>query len=144
MKQRIFWNIFLSSLIAALMLGGVVLFAQYRTFEALVFSELSAECEYVESGLLSASDEAAYLASLPTKNRVTLISADGTVLYDSASDSSKLSNHADRPEVVSALKNGEGSSSRFSETQLIKNFYYARLLPQFQVPAWHFPAPLHP
>ena len=133
MKQRIFWNIFLSSLIAALMLGGVVLFAQYRTFEALVFSELSAECEYVESGLLSASDEAAYLASLPTKNRVTLISADGTVLYDSASDSSKLSNHADRPEVVSALKNGEGSSSRFSETQLIKNFYNARLLPDGRV-----------
>lgn len=133
MKKRIFWNIFLSSLIAALMLGGVVLLAQYQAFETLVFTELSDECQYLEDGLLSASDETAYLASLPSKNRITLIGSDGTVLYDSSSDISKLENHANRPEVVSAFQNGAGSSSRFSETQLIKNFYYARLLPDGRV-----------
>jgi two-component system, OmpR family, phosphate regulon sensor histidine kinase PhoR len=133
MKQRIFWNIFLSSLIAALMLGGVVLLAQYRSFEQLVFSELSEECEYVESGLLSALDENAYLKSLPSSDRITLIGADGIVVYDTSSDVSKLENHSDRPEFISAKSSGEGTSSRFSETQLIKNFYYARLLPDGRV-----------
>jgi len=133
MKQRIFWNIFLSSLIAALMLGGVVLLAQYRSFEQLVFSELSEECEYVESGLLSALDETAYLKSLPSSDRITLIGADGIVVYDTSSDVSKLENHSDRPEFISAKSSGEGTSSRFSETQLIKNFYYARLLPDGRV-----------
>ena len=133
MKQRIFWNIFLSSLLAALMLGGVVLLAQYQTFEALVFTELTDECQYLEDGLLSAKDETAYLTELASNDRITLIGSDGTVLYDSSSDISKLENHANRPEVVSAFKNGEGTSSRFSETQLIKNFYYARLLPDGRV-----------
>ena len=133
MRQRIFWNIFLSSLIAALLLGGVILFAQYRAFETLVFDELAGECDYVASGLLSAADEQAYLKSLPAGNRVTLIEADGTVVFDTSSDVAKLESHADRPEVVAAQQYGTGSSSRFSETQLIRNFYYAMLLPDGRV-----------
>lgn len=128
MRQRIFWNIFLSSLIAALLLGSVILFAQYRAFERLVFDELAGECDYVATGLLSAEDEQAYLKSLPSSARLTLINADGTVVFDSKSDASKLANHADRPEVIAAKQNGSGTSSRFSETQLIRNFYYAKQL----------------
>ena len=133
MRKRIFWNIFLSSLIAALLLGGVILFAQYSMFESLVFAELSSECRYVEIGLASATDENAYLKSLPANDRVTLITADGTVLFDTSSDASKLENHADRPEFIAAKSIGVGTSSRFSETQLIRNFYYARLQPDGRV-----------
>ena len=133
MRKRIFWNIFLSSLIAALLLGGVILFAQYSMFESLVFAELSSECRYVEIGLASAADENAYLKSLPANDRVTLITADGTVLFDTSSDASKLENHADRPEFIAAKSIGVGTSSRFSETQLIRNFYYARLQPDGRV-----------
>ena len=133
MRKRIFWNIFLSSLIAALLLGGVILLAQYRSFESLVYSELASESSYIESGLLSAADEQAYLSDLPSKERVTLIDADGTVVYDSNALASKLENHANRPEFIDAQKNGVGTSSRFSETQLMKNYYYARLLPDGRV-----------
>ena len=133
MRKRIFWNIFLSSLIAALLLGGVILLAQYRSFESLVFSELASESSYIESGLLSAADEQVYLSDLPSKERVTLIDADGTVVYDSSAQASKLENHANRPEFIDAQKNGVGTSSRFSETQLMKNYYYARLLPDGRV-----------
>lgn len=133
MRKRIFWNIFLASLIAALLLGSVVLLAQYRAFENLVFSELASECKYVETGLLAASDESAYLSNLPSSDRLTLIAADGTVLFDTSSDAKKLENHADRPEFIAAKSSGVGISSRFSETQLIKNFYYARLLPDGRV-----------
>ena len=133
MRKRIFWNIFLSSLIAALLLGGVILLAQYRSFESLVYSELASESSYIENGLLSASDEQVYLSDLPSKERVTLIDADGTVVYDSNALASKLENHANRPEFIDAQKNGVGTSSRFSETQLMKNYYYARLLPDGRV-----------
>ena len=133
MRKRIFWNIFLSSLIAALLLGGVILLAQYRSFESLVYSELASESSYIESGLLSAADEQVYLTDLPSKERVTLIDADGTVVYDSNALASKLENHANRPEFIDAQKNGVGTSSRFSETQLMKNYYYARLLPDGRV-----------
>ena len=133
MRKRIFWNIFLSSLIAALLLGGVILLAQYRSFESLVYSELASESSYIENGLLSAADEQVYLSDLPSKERVTLIDADGTVVYDSSAQASKLENHANRPEFIDAQKNGVGTSSRFSETQLMKNYYYARLMPDGRV-----------
>jgi two-component system phosphate regulon sensor histidine kinase PhoR len=54
-------------------------------------------------------------------------------VYDSAADTETLDNHGARPEVVDAFENGVGSSSRFSDTQLIQNFYYAKLLPDGRV-----------
>ena len=133
MRKRIFWNIFLSSLIAALLLGGVILLAQYRSFESLLFSELSSECNYIQSGLQSAANEETFLSNLPSKERVTLIESDGTVLFDTTSSASKFENHSNRPEFIDAKNTGSGMSSRFSETQLTKNYYFARLLPDGRV-----------
>lgn len=125
MRQRIFWNIFLASVIAAVLLGGAVLVTQYDVFEERIFSELESECGYVSAGLLQAVNESAYFASLSSKNRVTLIRPDGSVAYDSEEDETTLDNHASRPEVAQALHSGTGKSSRYSETQLTRNFYYA-------------------
>ena len=133
MRKRIFWNIFLSSLIAALLLGGVILLTQYRAFESLVFTNLSSETRYLQIGLTAASNEQDYLKNLPSIDRVTLIAGDGTVLFDNSSDVSSLKSHADRPEFIAAKSVGIGTSSRFSETQLVKNFYYALLLPDGRV-----------
>ena len=99
MRQRIFWNIFLASVIAAVLLGGAVLVTQYDVFEERIFSELESECGYASAGLLQAVDESAYFASLSSKNRVTLINPDGSVAYDSEEDETTLGNHASRPEV---------------------------------------------
>jgi len=125
MRQRIFWNIFLASVIAAVLLGGAVLVTQYDVFEERIFSELESECGYVSAGILQAADETAYLDSLSSKNRITLINPDGSVAYDSEEDETTLDNHATRPEVAQALVAGTGQSSRYSETQLTRNFYYA-------------------
>lgn len=56
--------------------------------------------------------------------RYTLIGADGTVLYDSASESS-LENHADRPEVQGAEENGQATTSRYSKTLQTDTVYAA-------------------
>src|SRR4030042_76135 len=47
--------------------------------------------------------------------RVTIIAPDGTVWGESQEDRTLMTNHSDRPEVIQALKNGEGSSTRFSQ-----------------------------
>lgn len=129
MKKRIFRNILLASLIAAFLMGGAVLAAQYRVFEERVFSELESECGYVAAGLLQADDEQAYLETVSASgSRVTLIGAGGTVEFDSAADPADMDNHSTRPEVIAAQETGSGTSSRFSDTQLTANFYYAKLL----------------
>lgn len=62
------------------------------------------------------------------KARVTLIAPDGTVIGDSdigAERLANLENHLQRPEVQEALKNGNGSALRYSDTQRIMMLYSA-------------------
>ncbi len=55
-------------------------------------------------------------AALDPDTRMTLIAADGTVLYDSHADAFTMDNHAERPEVAEAVSTGQGESGRYSET----------------------------
>ena len=57
--------------------------------------------------------------------RVTIIAPDGTVLADSNEDYQRMENHLTRPEVVAALRNGIGSSIRFSDTLGYRMIYTA-------------------
>lgn len=60
--------------------------------------------------------------------RITLIDPKGIVLYDNRSDSATMPNHLNRPEIQTALQNGEGYAKRNSETMNTAVFYYALLL----------------
>ncbi|MBT1071254.1 ATP-binding protein [Pelotalea chapellei] len=63
------------------------------------------------------------------KARVTLISRDGTVIGESdvnQTQLSRLENHLGRPEIQAALKFGQGSAMRYSET-LRRNMLYVAL-----------------
>ncbi len=60
--------------------------------------------------------------------RVTLLAPDGRVIGDSAVEASALpivENHASRPEVVEALRSGEGRASRHSNTTGVETIYVA-------------------
>jgi two-component system, OmpR family, phosphate regulon sensor histidine kinase PhoR len=59
--------------------------------------------------------------------RFTVIGADGGVLGDSLERPAHMDNHHDRPEVVTALAGGTGSSLRFSATRNERLLYVARL-----------------
>src|SRR5262249_59729216 len=48
--------------------------------------------------------------------RITVIASDGTVLGESSQPSGALQNHADRPEIRAALRDGEGHAVRWSAT----------------------------
>jgi two-component system phosphate regulon sensor histidine kinase PhoR len=48
--------------------------------------------------------------------RITVIDEQGTVLGDSEKDPAVMANHADRPEVIEAMKDGFGQSTRLSDT----------------------------
>ena len=65
--------------------------------------------------------------------RLTLISYQGEVLYDSEQDFTTMENHADRPEVQAAWESGEGQSVRDSTTVGEDLMYIARALPDNSV-----------
>lgn len=61
--------------------------------------------------------------------RMTWIDGQGTVLYDSQSDSKGMENHLEREEVKEALDTGYGESRRYSVTLMERYLYAARKLP---------------
>lgn len=61
--------------------------------------------------------------------RVTYIQKDGKVLFDTDANADRLDNHLSRYEVVEAIKNGEGSSVRYSNTLKLNLMYFATRLP---------------
>ena len=76
------------------------------------------------SGILNNQNTLEYLDNVRSGQiRITLIYADGTVVFDTDAKSSSLGNHLSRAEVKEAFEKGTGESIRFSDT-LKKNFYY--------------------
>ncbi|WP_297435072.1 HAMP domain-containing sensor histidine kinase [uncultured Clostridium sp.] len=60
--------------------------------------------------------------------RITYMSKDGGVLYDSYKDNTTMDNHKSREEFIQAQKYGSGASVRFSKTLNEETIYYATKL----------------
>jgi len=125
MKKRIFWSIFSASLAVLALVTAFVVLALYNTYETSARDDLRTEAHYLNSKLLTVDDEIGYINGYYSLNRITYIDSDGTVLYDNTVDAASMENHADRPEVVSALTKGVGESIRYSNTLLTKTLNYA-------------------
>lgn len=65
--------------------------------------------------------------------RVTLIDAQGHVIYDNEADRLQMENHSERPEIKAAFREGEGQAIRRSETLDRSTFYYAARLESGEV-----------
>lgn len=75
--------------------------------------------------------------------RITAIRADGRVLHDTdllAADVPRMENHADRPEVRQARRNGTGVARRFSTTEQEERIYFAHRLPASEILRFSVPA----
>lgn len=60
-----------------------------------------------------------------TAIRITVIDAEGVVLAESSHNVSDMENHANRPEIISALKGEPAYSTRYSSTLTRDTMYYA-------------------
>lgn len=60
-----------------------------------------------------------------TELRMTIVTADGTVLADSVERPADMENHGDRPEIVAALDGEVGFDRRVSATQDVEQIYVA-------------------
>lgn len=127
MTKRIFRSIFFAAfcvLLASLAIITGCLYEYYsNAFENQIRDELNLAAAAVD---MSGSG---YLESIKTDRfRLSLISADGKVIYDTREDADTLANHADREEIKEALEMGKGYSTRYSSTLLQKTTYIAKKL----------------
>jgi len=96
----------------------------YGMFERRVMEDLRVDARVVWAMLRSGARTQA-LTDLDDALRVTIVGADGTVIFDSRADEGGMESHADRPEIRRAMEHGEGSDIRNSRTVERNAFYYA-------------------
>lgn len=128
MAGRIFRSVVLTAILAVLLTAALIVPALYRGYEAQALDGLRLELDCLRQTLDTLEDDVGFLSSLTSESRITLIAGDGTILYDSAADPTQMENHANRPEVVQALAEGIGLSTRWSDTLQETTNYYAEQL----------------
>ena len=127
MTKRIFRSICLVAI--AVFLASVTLFlcVLYDYFGNVQRNQLKTQTELAAQGVEAVGAE--YFDGLSPKGyRVSWISADGKVLYDSEADSSEMENHLAREEIKEALESGYGESARYSATLMERTLYSAKRL----------------
>lgn len=133
MKKKINTQFIIVSFIAIILTMSLSVGTFYELFVQEMRNDMKAYTHVLRSaGVFNASNE----EKLNLKNedlRITIIDADGTVVYDNEANDIEMDNHKDRPEIESALKNGEGSDVRKSSTLNKSTYYYAVLLDDGQV-----------
>ena len=127
MKRRIYWVMLLLSAVgvvcASILTLGVTASQSMEEAEKSVCQladSISTSYDY-----LTLEEYKDVLSNLVDNTRATLITEDGTVLFDSNASVAQMENHLDRPEIQDALRTGKGEDARRSSTTQIQTYYYA-------------------
>lgn len=112
--------------IAYIFLTGIM----YRQTVTTVEEEIHREADYISKAVqISGTEYLNQMDEVRANTRITWISTEGTVLYDSTEDEHTFENHKNRPEVKKALAKGEGEDIRKSDTIGEEMCYYAEKMP---------------
>lgn len=115
------------ALMAFILATGLIMGTMFTYFSDVQRQQLKTETEM--AALAVDALQTGYLEKLPAENyRVTWISPEGQVLYDSDMAASQMENHLEREEVQAAMRKGYGESQRYSGTMTVKMLYSAQRL----------------
>ena len=127
MTKRIFRSICLVAVVVLLASFMLIMGVLYAYFSNNQMNQLTAQAQLAAQGVEKIGAD--YFSGLDsTGYRVTWISADGTVLYDSDAEADMMENHSEREEVREALETGSGESVRYSTTLMERQLYAAERL----------------
>ena len=132
MTRRIFKSICLAAL--AVLIGAVVVImgALYNYFSDLQRKQLAMQTSLTAQAVTA--EGVGFLEGLSGIDaRITFIGPDGSVLYESYTDSQTMENHLEREEIRQALETGAGYASRYSDTLAEQFIYTAQRLPDGSV-----------
>ncbi len=135
--KRLLWQLFPANLLITL--GALVIMTWYASATArdIYFDQMRQGLEsrahlighQITTLILNSPEklqEFCNQAGQHSATRITVVAQDGKVLADSNEDPSKMSNHANRPELKSAFSGLTGQAIRYSKT-LGKNMLYVAI-----------------
>lgn len=116
------------TLLTLLLMCVLVFAGMYFQTTADNREQLRQQAAQLSSYLEASDDPVSLLQGSVFTQRVTYLDTDGTVLYDSEVDASRLESHAGREEFQQARENGEAFTARSSATLGQTSLYYAKRL----------------
>ncbi len=126
MRKKIQKSMFMVIGLTLIIAYAITLVFVYARIRSIAEESIERVAEYVAAAVnISGETYLQELDNVEQNTRITLINADGTVLYDSVQDEYTLENHKERPEFQEALKSGIGRDVRHSDTVGQDMFYCA-------------------
>lgn len=127
MTNKIFRSTVLVAVIVLLCSLSIVMGVLHSHFTQVQVQQLKDELSLAVTGTEQYGN--AFLENVEADRfRITWISTNGTVLFDTQADQSIMENHADREEIREAFASGSGSAVRMSSTLTKQTYYEAQKL----------------
>lgn len=128
MAKKTLYKIFAFG-VSVITITAVLILSVFYSYSDNQLKEQLRVVESVVENQLAQDDDTAFISNHIDKNvRITLVAKDGTVIADSQESANKLGNHLNRQEIQQAIKNGEATVTRHSDTQEKKIYYFAKQL----------------
>ena len=128
MEEKISYRLFLMGFLGLIFTAALCIFVFHKAFTAQAWTGLERQADLVSVGYGLTGDPQQLSAFVSGDLRITLISDDGNVIFESATDQ-PMENHLSRPEILQAMQSGVGKDIRDSQTMGYETYYYALLLP---------------
>lgn len=126
MEGKINTHLFIMGLVTAILVSLITWLVFFNAFQNQVNADLKTDAQLIATSYDYITDDNNLKDFAKGQTRITLIKADGNVIFDSEKKSDE--NHLERSEIKDALQDGEGYSSRYSETTRTNTYYYAMKL----------------
>jgi len=132
LKKRIFKNFSILAIITAILTAVLISVIFYNFYITSEWESLR-NTGYILANTMTNEKyrDFNYLNKIKDQNpnlRLTVVDSKGVVLFDSDTDEGKMENHLERPEIKSAIENGNGESTRYSSTLGKDTHYFSILL----------------
>lgn len=128
MAKKTLYKIFAFG-VSVITITAVLILSVFYSYSDNQLKEQLRVVESVVENQLAQDDDTSFISNHIDKNvRITLVANDGTVIADSQESANKLGNHLNRQEIQQAIKNGEATVTRHSDTQEKKVYYFAKQL----------------
>ena len=128
MEEKISYRLFLMGFLGLIFTAALCIFVFHKAFTAQAWTGLERQADLVSVGYDLIGDPQQLSAFVSGDLRITLISENGSVIFESATNQ-PMENHLSRPEILQAMKSGVGKNIRDSQTMGYETYYYALLLP---------------
>ena len=125
MRRKINRQLITIAILATVVTMALITIVFRQLLQQQIIEDLKAYAGLLDKADLYQNTEI-YVTNFKAGNvRITWIDGDGHVLGDTDANQDYMENHAERPEFLEALENGEGIDIRVSETLEENTYYYA-------------------